>query len=357
MSTDKLDKLIAADAAAESSRKAIVDKARANAANAALRNENAHLRAELLEVQQQLGLTLALEEAKSRAGLGPIQISPSSKPNPAAFVQLCSDWHVGEVVDPDTVSGRNAYNPTVVKKRVSKLAEGGLWMIEAWRSGRRGYGWDMDTALCWLGGDMMTGMIHEDLQESNSMSPTGEILFLYDLINQLLTSYAEHPGIKQVIVPCNFGNHGRDTKKMRVNTAWSRSHEYLLYKFLEKQYAKHPKIRIQVPKDEIHLVDLFGHKLRFAHGHQVSYGGGVGGVTIPLIKWVMRQDATDQADLTHIGHHHTYIDIGNAIVNNSLIGFNPYGKKHGYAFSRASQVCYLLEARRGKRMSQEILVQ
>lgn len=247
---------------------------------------------------------------------------PAGGKHQAAFALICSDWHVGEIVDPLTVSGRNEYNPTIARKRTIKLIEGALWMIESWRSGREGYGWKMDTAIVACLGDMMTGVIHDDLAESNSMSPTQEVLFAAELIRQVIDSVAKHPGIKQVIVPCCWGNHGRDTPDRRVSTAWKRSYDK---------------------------------RLRFHHGDAFNYRDGVGGITIPLRKWLAKLDKTEPADLTCIGHWHQYLDTGDAIVNNCLIGWSPYGQRVA-PYTPASQVAFLLDAEYGKRMSTEIFV-
>src|SRR6266568_1913214 len=46
--------------------------------------------------------------------------SPGSRGAPIA---IWSDWHYGEVVDPDQVGGVNAYNKKIAKTRIKKLCD------------------------------------------------------------------------------------------------------------------------------------------------------------------------------------------------------------------------------------------
>lgn len=283
---------------------------------------------------------------------------PETTTNPAAFVLLVSDTHVGETVDPRTIGNRNAFNPTIARRRFEALAKGALWMIESWRSGKKGYGWGIDKVVCWLGGDIITGHLHDDQRESNSMHPTEEVLFAQELVCTLLESLAAHPGITEVIVPTSWGNHGRTTPKPRVNTAWKTSLEWMMYAQLATRYKDHPKIRVQVGRDTFTYLDVYGLRLRFTHGDKgLKYAGGIGGLTVPLVKWLHRLNQTRPADVTNIGHWHQYLDIGQCVVNNSLIGYNTYAQDQLAApYAPASQVCYLVDAKYGKRMSTEIVL-
>lgn len=317
-----------------------------------LRNESKALRHELSRTQQQLDAMLAL----GKQPVKPMEIKPTGRPHEAAFVLLCSDWHVGETVLKDAVSGRNEFNPAIATKRVDKLIEGALWMMEAWRAGKDGYGWKLDSMVVWIGGDMISNYLHPDLAESNAMSPTQELLFAEQLICRMLDTFAAKAGVKRIVCPTSFGNHGRTTPDRRVSTGWANSFEWLLYNQLAHRYNGKGKVAIQVGKDEISRLDVLGHKLRFNHGDTFGYGGGVGGITIPARKWLAKLDATEKATLTAVGHWHQYLDIGDMLVNGCLIGWGAYSQRVA-PYSPASQVCCLIDAKRGKRLSTELIVQ
>lgn len=327
-------------------------ESRQSATVAQLRADNAALRRALDTAEQRLDIALNLRGA-------PPKPLPDYKPKPGkhrgAFVLLCSDWHVGEQVLPEAIGGRNAYTPAIASQRVDRLVEGSKWMIEAWRAGPTGYGWGIDQAVLWLGGDMITGMIHDDLRESNLLSPTEEVLLAQELCIRLIDAIAAHPGIKRVEVPTSWGNHGRDTPERRVSTGWKRSYEWLLYQNLARHYARSRVVRVHAGRDEISRLQVLNTSLRFNHGDVLRYSDGVGGLTIPLRKWLAKLDRTEPADVTCIGHWHQYLDLGNAVVNNCLIGWNAYGQRVA-PYSPPSQVAFLVDEQRGKRLSTEIFV-
>ena len=316
------------------------------------RTKSASLQDELKLCEERLAIALGLDREIKPL---PVLDRPKNVKHRGAFVLMCSDWHIGERVDKDQVGGRNEYNPTIAAKSVDALIEGARWFIEAWRSGPDGYGWQIDQAVVWLGGDIITGMIHADLAESNYLSPTEEVLLAQDLCVKVIDSIAMHEGIRRVYVPTSYGNHGRDTPDRRVSTGWKRSYEWLLYQILARRYANDEVVRVDAGRDEISRLKVLNTKLRFNHGDQFRFADGVGGLTIPARKWLAKLDGTEPADVTCIGHHHTAMDIGNLVVNNSLIGWGPYAQRVA-PFSKPSQMCFLIDEKYGKRMSTEIIV-
>jgi len=351
--TQDRDRLLDEDLASGRAERAFLDVARLRAERNEARRETEALRKELDLERTRLGVLAGLSKAQPDA----LTELPKLKGvnHQGAFVLLCSDWHVGERVDAASVGGRNEYSPTIATRRVDKLIDGARWMIEAWRQGPAGYGWKLEEVVVWLGGDMITGMIHEDLQESNWLSPTQEVVLAQELCLKVIESLAQHEGIKRVVVPTSWGNHGRDTPDRRVSTGWKRSYEWLLYQMIAKRYEGHEKIKVLSGIDEITRIKVLGKTIRFNHGDQFNFKDGVGGITIPARKWLARLDATEPADVTCIGHWHQYWDMGNLIVNDSLIGETPYSQRLA-PHHPPSQVCFLVDAKFGKRMSTPLLV-
>lgn len=48
-------------------------------------------------------------------------------------ILLCSDWHVFETVDPETVNNRNSFSPAICQERVEKLAQKAVLLTEIHR--------------------------------------------------------------------------------------------------------------------------------------------------------------------------------------------------------------------------------
>ena len=102
---------------------------------------------------------------------------------------------------------------------------------------------------------------------------------------------------------------------------------------------------------------MYDYTVRFTHGDQVGYSGGVGGVTIPLNKKIANWDVGRKADVTCIGHFHQYMSLPHAVINGSLIGYGPYAVSIGAKFEQPQQSFFLIDSRRGKTASYPIWVE
>lgn len=256
----------------------------------------------------------------------------------ATAVLLCSDWHIGEVVEADRVNGLNEYNLDVAAKRIDKLIEGVFWLVEMYRSK-----FEISSMILWLGGDLMTGYIHEDLVESNSLSPIEEVLWLQEKLSMMLMILKKE--FPDLIAQCSPGNHGRTTEKKRVHTGSENSYEYLLYRNLA---TLHPNIDIRASRGQIDYVQVYDTMLRFTHGDIFRYGGGVGGYTIPINKAIARLDQGKHADVTCFGHFHQYADLPDMVGNGSMIGHSMYAVEIAAPFEEPQQAFFLIDSKRGK---------
>jgi len=266
-------------------------------------------------------------------------------------VMLWSDWHVEEQVDPITVNDRNEYNPKIAKRRSERIAEGCAWLIETLKAG-----WEIKRAVIWLGGDLITGYIHEELVESNAMSPTNAILLAQKLIEAALLYIAEECKLERIDVICNHGNHGRTTMKRRVQTSAANSYENLLYKVMASRFEDDPRFHFQIAEGSHSYAEVLGETIRFHHGDDIRYGGGIGGLTIPLRKAINGWTSHKPADITCIGHFHQFMDIGNAVVNGSLIGWNAYALSIKATYEPPRQAFFLMDADHGKRLVTPVYV-
>ena len=166
-------------------------------------------------------------------------------------------------------------------------------------------------------GDLMTGFIHEDLRQTNTMGPLEEIRFL----RQLLISgfdYMLEQDIQRYVVPCIWGNHGRiNYDREMISASMRNSYEAGLYWDLRDHYADEERIDFRVAEGPMIYVNVEGYVIRSTHGNSFGYQGGIGGLTIPLIKTCYRWDQGIAAHLTVMGHWHHHLDIGHAIINGS----------------------------------------
>ncbi len=152
--------------------------------------------------------------------------------------------------------------------------------------------------------------------------------------------------LRHILIPTNHGNHGRSTAKKRQSNSHLNSFEWMLYRLLEDHYADEDRVSFQVANGYHNVVDLYGVKIRFHHGDELSYNSGVGGITVPLYRRIGRQAAGGQrVDLDVIGHFHQLGFPKLAVTNGSLIGWNAYAENKGLGYEPAQQGSFVVDAK------------
>ncbi len=260
-------------------------------------------------------------------------------------VVLCSDLHVEEPVTLESVGGINEYNMTIADARLKRLFAGIRWNVEHHRAD--GHIAIRDLVL-WLGGDFMPGFIHDDLVQSNELSPVETSLWLMPRIRNGIHTLLNDLQLESITIPCSYGNHGRTTPKTRVQNGASNSYEWLFYHNLSAHFDNDPRVRFEITQSPHQYVQVYDKTLHFHHGDSVRSMGGVGGISVPLLRAMPRWDAARFADLHHVGHFHTYSDFGRLLVNGSLIGFGPFSQWIGASPEPPQQLSYMLDSKRGK---------
>jgi hypothetical protein len=253
------------------------------------------------------------------------------------MVVLLSDIHAEERVDPDTVNGLNEYSLEVCDQRMSELMERFAVLLEHERRLAK-----IDRVVVWLGGDLISGHIHDDTAELAQLAPLTATRWIGARLRGFLDAVSENA--REVIVTTNSGNHGRSTEKLRVGTELEHSFEQNLYLTMAAA-EKRKNVRWQVGTGYLNYLDLDGFVIRFHHGHAIKYGGGVGGITIPTNKAIAAWDAVKRADLTCFGHWHQFqwLRAGRYVANGSVIGHSAYATRIKAAYEPPCQACIVID--------------
>ena len=201
--------------------------------------------------------------------------------------------------------------------------------------------------VLWLGGDLIDNWLHPEQAQTQELSPTQQIIECERAIVAGIDHLLEHGGFDRIVIPCNFGNHGRTTPKMQADNAHATSYEYLMYQSLRRHFRHQDRLEWRISDGNILYLEVLGRLLRFHHGDAIKYGGGIGGLTIPLVKWQHRQDQGIRADHSFFGHFHQLTMGTGWSVNGSLIGPTAYGLKLGFAPERPQQLLRFLDSERG----------
>ena len=271
-----------------------------------------------------------------------IEANNSVKSEATAIVQL-SDTHFGKIILPSTVNGLNEHNPDIAKKRMDCLAENLIKMVRKERSEVK-----IDTLVLGLGGDFMENdMLHDHSQKATAFSQMQEIVFAKEMLHKFIKTVAENGNFKKIMIPCVRGNHSRTTKKMNSTIDYLTNFESLLYNLL-KQDFNDSLFDWYAPDSDICEFKVYDKKIRSLHGWQVKSGGGIGGLTIPLNKYILRLDQISKCDYNLMHHYHSLsYPTANCTLNGSLCGYDTFAMQIGASFQKPMQSFQLLDKQRG----------
>jgi hypothetical protein len=320
--------------------KADFDKIHESARNRELKSKYNHLLSQYEESEKRFDALVGIKQAVDIHSIPPIIRGSKHEAVP---VVMLSDWHFEETVFGATINNLNEYNLDIASARWNKCIQNSMRLVAKERQSS-----DIEQIVIWLGGDFITGYIHEELEESNGLSPTQATRFAKEKIINALNFYIAHGKFKKITVVCNYGNHGRTNKKPRVSTGYKNSYEWMMYMDIADYFSNNKSIDFVIPNGLFAYVEVLGYINRFWHGDTIQYGGGIGGLTVPLIKAIQRYDSTIKADYNFMGHYHQFWEATkNCMVNGSGIGFNAYAQRIGASCEPPQQGFKMIDSKYG----------
>ena len=294
-----------------------------------------------LGIRDQLGLPIDAPPIKAR----------TKKSGEATAIAMLSDVHWGEVVDPRTINGMNEYTPEIAERAVRLFFQGIRDHIETQRAGVR-----IRDLILVLGGDLITGSIHDELQEVNALGPIPEAIEVQAAIKTGIRFLLDDRQLR-IRVACVYGNHGRITKKRRHATGARHNIERLIYENLRVQFEDTKRVHWTVANGAHIYQQVYDNGIiRITHGDDCKFFGGAAGLSLPLHKAVKAWNTVRYADLTILGHFHQLKDFGHSIVNGSTIGFNAYALAIKAEFEPPRQAFFLWDKTHGKTIFAPIIV-
>jgi len=201
-------------------------------------------------------------------------------------------------------------------------------------------------------GDMVSGIIHEELLRHKGLAITDQVVMGAEIIADFI--YKLKRRFPTIDVYCVVGNHGRLDKKISFKDKWN-SFDYLLYKFIETKFENVDGVNFYIPKQSMIIVKKFDFNflLRHGDGKSNSFAG------IPVYG-IMRTSAkaTQMFAGLHntyihyeiLGHYHTPMALpkpaGKIIINGTLKGTDEYGLS-SFLSSDVSQKLLVLNSKHG----------
>lgn len=279
-------------------------------------------------------------EAPRQYSQGKIVSIDTGEQTEATAVVLLSDWHVEERVKSSMILYNNNYNLEIAKQRAEECFVGIVKLLKKEQSHQK-----IDTLVLGLLGDFITGNIHQEESPNLELGVAQAVCFAEELLIKGIQYILDNTNVK-ITCPCVVGNHSRITQKVYVSTEKDNSVETIIYYHIKKYFENEPRFELIMPDGPERLIEIYGLNFLFAHGHAgYRYGGGVGGLYVPLRRSIMTRYNKQQIDTVCLGHFHTYIQDSLFLVNGSMIGFSNFANYIKVAPEAPTQTFFLVDKR------------
>jgi hypothetical protein len=269
----------------------------------------------------------------------------------ATIVSILSDCHFDEVVNPSEIGGRNAYDRAIADMRLTRYFEQVVRLARDYLTGMTYEG----IVLC-LGGDLISGDIHEELSQTNEAMALETVLYWSERIAAGIELLADEFG--KVHVPVVVGNHGRRTRKPRAKGRARDNFDWLIGQLIARNFDKDDRVTLEIPDGTDCLINVYDSTFLLTHGDQVSGGGGIGGIWPPVMRMAAKKRVRHQFDAVLMCHWHSLIMAPTAgvVVNGSLKGEDEYAATMNFTPERAQQALFTVAPGHGVTFSAPVIV-
>ena len=310
------------------------------------KKDEKHLKDErdyLLRRNTELEETLAIRESTKNIEIYELKPLDGGGHKETVSISLFSDFHCDETVLPESVMYKNEYNPEIAKKRANNYF---INLVKLINHHQKNY--TIKRHIIGMLGDNIGGFIHEELRQTNSMTPMEGISFAKSVILSGFKYLQDNLDVDSIDVVCIVGNHARTTDKLPFSNLTETSYEYFMYKDIEEmaKLIGLTKFNFIIPKASMAIITIFGKNYGFVHGNGFKFMGGIGGLYIPLLKYFARLNATFNIERLFFGHYHTTIDIKQAVGNGSFKGYDSYAMGKALDYEAPQQSLVLLNEKR-----------
>lgn len=298
---------------------------------------------EIVKLQHELSLYVSSDDYIRCFDQINIKPKHGGKGEAVAIINAC-DWHLEEEVTKESVNGVNEYNEKIADRRIKQFWSSAASLVDMCRSRSK-----IDTIVVNVLGDLMSGWIHEPLMVTNNATPPEAALRAIDYLCSGLLFIKKEVKPKELIVVFSCGNHSRMTKKKFTKISPKTSYEWIVYNMVIRllQAKKVKGIKFKLPPGEENYFRVYGKDIRTAHGDNIRYQGGVGGVHIPLRKAIDVWNTATPAFHNYFGHWHTDLKGEDYRMSGSLIGYSEYSIRIKARFQKPSQAFEIIHPKYG----------
>lgn len=319
----------------------------------ALRSEVSMLRSKLQEALKDSNTQEKLLEYNRLAiqAIPPVEtpkLQPDTKKTSIeSAVGVLSCLHIGEVINKDEMGGLNEYNFDVFCRR-----------LEYWTKTAINFTADnmkthtFDELRLFLTGDMVSGIIHDELAQTNGLNiveqTTVGALVMAQAIQQMAAAFP------RVIVTCVVGNHGRIVKEKYFKHKQQVNWDFIFYTNLSLLLANQKNVTFQIPLSFWAGVEVKGWNFMVQHGDLIKSWGGIPfyGINRAVSKWIEIEASQNRFFQYFVGSHFhnkaiLQTAVGENILNASMKGGDEYATGLGL-YSKPVQMLFGVHEKYGK---------
>ena len=268
--------------------------------------------------------------------------------SPGTPVLMLSDVHYGEVVDAEQVYNSNSFDIAICERRVKHVFETATYLLKDCFAKP-----DYEGIVLVLGGDMISGNLHDDHVDTDEVPPLRQCLEISQLVADGVALLASE--FKQVTIYCVAGNHGRTTRKPRSKFYAEFNLDWMAYQWI-REYTKGLKnVTLWAPNARDLNFVVAGHRYRLTHGDQFRGGDGIIGPIGPITRGDYKKRVTaslmpgqpEAYDTMLCGHFHTQMMLPRLIVNGSVKGYDEYAMSINCPWEPPQQALWTVHPKHG----------
>ena len=240
------------------------------------------------------------------------------------LILLLGDLHFGEIVSSDETGGISSYNLDIAKRRFDYTIEKAIVIAK-----EKQKGFHYKKLNVFLLGDLISGLIHDELRVSNEEGVVRQMLFAIEILSAGILRLCQE--FETVNVASVVGNHGRVQESYYFKQKANNNFDYLVSKMLEKLTKQQRNLTWNIPESFWAVEEVGGQKFLLMHGDMVKSWNQIPFYGLDRLYKKWRTLADDYGlGFNHlvIGHFHNpnvfTVVRGKMYINGSLKGGDEY---------------------------------
>ena len=269
---------------------------------------------------------------------------PEKHGKPVVAVLKCSDWQLGEVINPRETEGFGEFNHAIAERRMFSIVDSFIDWVNAMRHAYR-----IDEVRIFREGDLVSGNIHKELEITNEFPAPVATAKAGFMLAEVAARVAAH--FKTVIVEgVDADNHGRMNPKPQAKQKAQNNWCYLAAVVAEEALKKHKNVEFRWTEGMKYLTNVAGFNFLIQHGDGIKSSLSIPyyGLERDRARESTKRMNTDKTfHYVSCGHYHVPALIsGNILINVSLPGTTEFDHSCG-RHAPPSQVAFLVHPTHG----------